>query len=142
MQKEIFFSEKDSMIMVSKTCLGQTGDFEGDDVLDILLEQKQTARFISKKIYQFFVNEQADEEKIEWLAERFYKSKYDIAKLMEDIFTSDWFYDEKNIGAKIKSPVELLAGIRRMLPMTVENEESLIVLQRIVGSNAYFIHPM
>jgi hypothetical protein len=118
--------------------MGQSGDFDGDDVLDILLEQKQTARFISKKIYQFFVNEQADEEKIEWMAERFYKSQYDIGKLMEVVFTSDWFYDENNIGAKIKSPVELLAGIRRMLPMTIENEESLIVLQRLLGQMLFY----
>ena len=69
-------------------------------------------------MYKFFVNDQPDNEKVEWLADRFYKSNYDIARLMEDIFTSDWFYDEKNIGAKIKSPVELLAGIQRMLPMT------------------------
>ena len=122
----------------NKTVLGQTGDFEGDDVLDILLEQKQTARFISKKIYQFFVNEQPDMEKIEWMAGRFYASKYDIAKLMEDVFTSDWFYDEKNIGARIKSPVELLAGIQRMLPMTIENEESLIVLQRLLGQMLFY----
>jgi uncharacterized protein (DUF1800 family) len=121
-----------------KTVLGQTGDFEGDDILDILLEQKQTARFISKKVYQFFVNEQPDDENIEWMAERFYKSKYDIAKLMEDVFTSDWFYDEKNVGAKIKSPVELLTGIRRILPMTIENEESLIVLQRLLGQMLFY----
>ena len=48
-----------------------------------------------------------DTAKVEWLADRFYKNDYDISKLLEDIFTSDWFYDEKNIGAKIKSPVEL-----------------------------------
>ena len=74
-------------------------------------------------------------EKVEWLADRFYKSNYDIAKLMEDIFTSEWFYDEKNIGSKIKSPVELLVGIQRMLPMKLENEEALIVLQRVLGPN-------
>ena len=122
----------------NKTVLGQTGDFDGDDVLDILLEQKQTAKFISKKVYTFFVNEQPDNEKIEWMAERFYNSKYDIAKLMEDVFTSDWFYDEKNIGTKIKSPIELLAGIQRMLPMQLENEESLIVLQRILGQILFY----
>ena len=121
-----------------KTVLGQTGDFDGDDVLDILLEQKQTAKFITQKIYQFFVNEQPDKQKIEWLAERFYKSKYDISELMEDIFTSDWFYDEKNIGTKIKSPVELLAGIQRMLPMKLENEEALIVLQRLLGQILFY----
>jgi uncharacterized protein (DUF1800 family) len=121
-----------------KTVLGQTGDFNGDDVLDILLAQKQTAKFITQKIYQFFVNDQPDAKKIEWLADRFFNSKYDLALLMEDIFTSDWFYDEKNIGIKIKSPIELLAGIQRMLPMTVDNEESLIVLQRILGQMLFY----
>ena len=46
---------------------------------------------------------------------------------MEDIFTSEWFYDEKNIGTKIKSPVELLVGMQRMLPMKLDNEEIIIV---------------
>lgn len=122
----------------SKTVLGQTGDLDGEDVLDILLEQKQTAKYISGKIYRFFVNDRPDETKIDWMAERFYNSGYDIGKLMEDVFTSDWFYEEKNIGSKIKSPVELLAGIQRMLPMTIENEESLIVLQRLLGQMLFY----
>jgi uncharacterized protein (DUF1800 family) len=122
----------------SKTVLGQSGDFDGDDVLDILLEQKQTARFISQKIYEFFVNDQPDKEKVEWLAERFFNNKYDITRLMEDIFTSEWFYEEKNIGTKIKSPIELLAGIQRMLPMTLDNAEALIILQRILGQMLFY----
>jgi uncharacterized protein (DUF1800 family) len=122
----------------SKTVLGQTGDYNGDDVLDILLQEKQTARFITQKVYKFFVNDQANTKQVDWLTDRFYKSNYDISKLMEDIFTSDWFYDDKNIGAKIKSPVELLVGIRRMLTMTLENEESLIVLQRILGQMLFY----
>ncbi|MDP4265019.1 MAG: DUF1800 domain-containing protein [Bacteroidota bacterium] len=122
----------------TKTVLGHTGEFDGDEVLDILLEQKQTAKYISQKIYRFFVNEQPDTAKIEWLADRFYKNSYDISKLLEDIFTSDWFYDEKNIGVKIKSPVELLAGIQRMLPMTLENEEALMLLQRVLGQLLFY----
>lgn len=122
----------------SKTVLGHSGDFDGMDVLNILLEEKQTARYICQKIYKFFVNEKPDDQRVEWLADRFYKSDYDISKLMEDIFTSDWFYDQKNVGAKIKSPVELIAGIRRMVPMTLENEESLIVLQRILGQMLFY----
>jgi uncharacterized protein (DUF1800 family) len=84
------------------------------------------------------VNEQPDAEKTAWLADRFYKTNYDIAALMEDIFTSDWFYDEKNIGAKIKSPVELLVGIQRMLPMKLENEEALMLLQRVLGQMLFY----
>jgi len=122
----------------SKTVLGNTGNFDGDEVLEILLDQKQTAKFISQKIYRFFVNDTVDQQKADWLANRFYKSDYDIGKLMEDIFTSDWFYDEKNIGSKIKSPVELLVGIQRMLPMKLENEEALLLLQRVLGQILFY----
>ncbi len=47
----------------SKTVLGKTGNFDGDEVLEILLDQKQTAKFISQKIYRFFVNDAIDEQK-------------------------------------------------------------------------------
>ncbi len=122
----------------SKTVLGRTGSFTGDEVLNILLEQKETAEYITQKVYKFFVNEKIDSERVQWLADRFYKSNYDIAKLMEDIFTSDWFYEEKNMGTKIKSPVELLVGIQRMLPMKLENEEALMLLQRVLGQLLFY----
>ncbi|HTS45872.1 MAG TPA: DUF1800 domain-containing protein [Puia sp.] len=121
-----------------KTVLGKTGNFDGDDVLDILLEQKQTAAFITKKIYRFFVNDTVDESKLSWLASRFYQSHYDIKSLMEDIFTSEWFYDTNNIGSHIKSPVELIVGIRRMLPMQIENEEVQLLVQRLLGQLLFY----
>ncbi len=122
----------------SKTILGKTGNFDGDDVLNILLEQKQTARYLAKKIYKYFVNENVDDAKAEWLASRFYDSGYDIKKLLTDIFTSDWFYSEKNIGTQIKSPVQLLAGIRRLLPMELENDQSQLLFQRTLGQVLFY----
>lgn len=122
----------------NKTVLGKTGNFDGDDVLDVLLDQKQTARFITQKVYRFFVNDNIDTQRTEWLADRFYAGNYNISGLMEDIFTSDWFYDEKNIGVKIKSPIELLAGIRRILPMKLENEDSQLLLQRVLGQTLFY----
>jgi uncharacterized protein (DUF1800 family) len=121
-----------------KTFLGKTGNFTGDDVLNIVLEQKQTARFIAGKVYKYFVNETADEHIINLLADRFYQSHYNIQALMKDIFSSDWFYDEKNIGSKIKSPIELIVGIRRMLPMELENEEAQLLLQRLLGQMLFY----
>ena len=122
----------------NKTVLGKTGNFDGDDVLDILLEQKQTAYFITYKIYRYFVNEDVDKDHLIWLADRFYQSDYSLSKLMDDIFTSDWFYQEKNIGVRIKSPVELIVGIRRMLPMQLENEEAQLLLQRVLGQILFY----
>jgi uncharacterized protein (DUF1800 family) len=122
----------------SKTFMGKTGNFDGDDILNVLLENKQTANYISKKIYRYFVNENVDEKNQQWLSGRFHNSNYDIAKLLEDIYTSDWFYDEKNIGTRIKSPVELLAGIRRFLPMQIENDQSQLLFQRALGQVLFY----
>ena len=122
----------------SKTFLGKTGNYDGDDILNILLENKQTANYISKKIYRYFVNENVDEENQQWLSNRFYANNYNIAKLLEDIYTSDWFYNEKNIGIKIKSPVELLAGVRRLLPMQMENDQSQLLFQRALGQVLFY----
>lgn len=117
----------------SKTFLGKTGNFTGTDVLNIILEQKATAKFITTKIYKFFVNENVDENVVKSLSESFYQSGYDIKKLMMDIFSSSWFYDKKNIGSRIKSPIELMAGIMRSLPMNIQNPENLIVYQKLLG---------
>jgi uncharacterized protein (DUF1800 family) len=122
----------------SKTIFGKTGAYEGEDVLDMLLERKETARYITQKVYRFFVHENVDNEKIEWLSTRFYQNNYDISKLLEDIFSSNWFYDEKNRGTLIKSPVKLLAGMQRLLPMEFENEETLLRLQRILGQVLFY----
>ncbi|KQS93134.1 DUF1800 domain-containing protein [Chryseobacterium sp. Leaf394] len=117
----------------TKTFLGKTGNFTGDDVLNIILEQKATARFITAKIYKFFVNEKADQNIITGLSENFYLSGYDIKKLMTEIFSSDWFYDQKNIGNRIKSPTELMVGMMRILPMSIQNPENLVVYQKLLG---------
>ncbi|PSK88875.1 DUF1800 domain-containing protein [Taibaiella chishuiensis] len=117
----------------NKTFLGQSGAFTGDDILDIILKQRQTAVYITEKIYRYFVNDRPDAARIEWLAGRFYAGNYHIPGLMRDIFTSDWFYDEENIGAQIKSPVAYMTGIRRLLPITIQNEEVQVLLQRLLG---------
>jgi uncharacterized protein (DUF1800 family) len=116
-----------------KAILGHKGSFEGEDVLDILLEQKQTARFITQKIYAFFVNDEVDQYKIDELSEKFYNSKYDISGLLKAIFTSEWFYSKKNIGTKIKSPVELIASNMQMFKVEFENIEALIGIQKLLG---------
>lgn len=121
-----------------KTVLGKTGNLNGDDVLNILLEHKQTATYITRKIYRFFVNDIPDEAHVTWLADRFYQSRYNIKELMKDIFSSEWFYDAKNIGCRIKSPVELIVGIRRALPMKLENEQVQLLLQRILGQVLFY----
>jgi uncharacterized protein (DUF1800 family) len=121
-----------------KTVFGKKGNFDGDDLLQLLLEQKQTALYITGKIYRFFVNETVDEQRVKLLAEKFFQSNYNIGSLMKEIFSSEWFYDTKNIGCRIKSPVELLAGIQRVLPMKVENKAIFLLMQNLLGQLLFY----
>jgi uncharacterized protein (DUF1800 family) len=120
-----------------KTVFGKKGHFKGEDIIQMILENKQTAVFITTKIYQNFVNENVaslwHQEKIKDLATRFYKTNYDIADLLENIYTSDWFYDKQNIGTHIKSPVELLVGLKRALGLNFEEEQTPLFIQRVLG---------
>ncbi|HEU4553288.1 MAG TPA: DUF1800 domain-containing protein [Chitinophaga sp.] len=122
-----------------KEVLGKRGNFNGDDLLKILLDNKQTARFITAKLYRYFVNETAvDEAKVDMLADKFYHSGYDIKSLMREIFMANWFYDDQHIGSRIKSPVELLVGMRRSIPLEFEREEVMLVFQGILGQQLFY----
>jgi len=116
-----------------KTFLGQTGDFNGEDIIRIILEKKQTARFITTKVYQYFVNKKINQEHIQELTDVFYNSNYNIEKLMRTIFESNWFYAEENIGTKIKSPIDLLVGMMKTLNLTFNEQKSFLFIQKMLG---------
>jgi uncharacterized protein (DUF1800 family) len=121
-----------------KTVLGVTGKLTGDDVIDILLKKPETAEFVTRKIWRFFVSEQIDEAMVKKLSTRFFKSGYDIAALMHEIFSADFFYESKHIGCRIKSPVELMVGIRRILPMQMGNPDIQLLIQRVLGQVLFY----
>ncbi|RYG47236.1 MAG: DUF1800 family protein [Chitinophagaceae bacterium] len=89
-------------------------------------------------MYRFFVNEKIDDGHVQWLSERFYQGGYNILSLMNDIFLSDWFYNKENVGTRVKGPVEYLAGIRRFLPMELENENIQLLYQKILGQVLFY----
>ena len=104
-----------------KTFMGKTGYFSGEDIIDIILEQKETAVSLTQKIYHYFVSDQLPKDRLIQLSEQFYSSNYDIADLMRTIFESDWFYDTENIGSQIKSPIHLLVNYCQLTNSNINN---------------------
>ncbi len=121
-----------------KEFLGRKGNFNGEDILNIILEQKETAQYITRKIYREFVNEDPDPVIVQQLADAFYASDYDIAKLMRSIFTSDWFYTEENVGARIISPVELIVRYKKLIALDFKEDKALTNLQKVLGQVLFF----
>jgi uncharacterized protein (DUF1800 family) len=123
----------------SKTFRGKTGSFDGEDIIDLILEDKQTARHLSTKLYRFFVNDQPDPAPIEELASVLFDNDYHIGTAMEHLLMADWFYSPKNMAAKIKSPVELLTGLMRQLDMELPAAKPVTGVQKILGQVLF--HP-
>lgn len=97
-----------------KTFLGRTGRFNGEDIVDIIVQQPATAWFVARKLHEFFVSDTPDEAAVQVLADEFQQTDGDIRSLMRTLFLSDFFRSEKARLAKVKSPAELVAGTARL----------------------------
>jgi len=104
-----------------KTFLGHTGNLNGEDIIDIIVKQPATARFISRHLYNFFVEDEPpvhswsiepprNEDAIQQLSEVFLETNGDMRLMLKFLFNADWFKNSKD-KKKVKSPAELVAGV-------------------------------
>ncbi len=98
-----------------KTFLGRTGALDGTDVIDIIFEHPAAARWLPRKLFEFFAYLGPDQSIIEELAGVFKASKWSVKAVLRKIFLSGLFYSENSMRAQIKSPVELVVGAVRLL---------------------------
>jgi len=103
-----------------KVILGQSGTFDGEDGVRIVLEQPAAPRFIARKLYRFFVSDELrpTDAMIQPLANLFRESDLQVAPVVQRILGSNAFFSSNSVGRKIKSPVELVLGMLRSLKAT------------------------
>ena len=98
-----------------KEFLGRTGNFDGDDIVDIIMEQSAAAEYICTRLWSFFAYPNPEPEVIERLAGVFRENRTAIRPVVRAMFESDEFYGSRARGALVKSPVELAVGAVRAL---------------------------
>jgi uncharacterized protein (DUF1800 family) len=107
-----------------KTFLGETGNWNGEDIIRIIVKQPATARFISRHLYNFFVADEPpvpawqhtpprDPEAIKQLEAEYFRTDGDIRSMLRLLFNADWF--KRARFAKVKSPVETVVGTTRLV---------------------------
>ena len=107
-----------------KTFLGETGNFNGEDIINIIAKQPSTARFISRHLYNFFVADEPqvpawettppqDPEAVWMLEEEYFRSGCQIRPMLRLLFNSDFFKNAR--FAKVKSPSEVVCGTLRLV---------------------------
>jgi hypothetical protein len=102
-------------VITGKT--GEMGTTELDDMLAIIFQQHEVAKFICRKFYQFFIyyeiDQNAEENVITPLADIFRSANYEIKPLLSALLRSEHFYDPLNMSCLIKSPVDFTVGLCR-----------------------------
>lgn len=98
-----------------KTVFGQTGNWDGEDVVDLILQQEAAGEFIAGKIYRFFVRDEISDQMLDELAARLRDDSYALKPFLRALFLSQDFYSEPSLGTQIKSPVQFLVSTYRKL---------------------------
>ncbi|MFQ5414237.1 MAG: DUF1800 family protein [Phycisphaerae bacterium] len=98
-----------------KTFLGHTGRLDGDDIVDIILAQPATARYLADKLLVFFVRDDPPPELVNAVADKLNRTNYDIRETMRAIFKSKAFYATGARFTHIKAPIELVVSTVRTL---------------------------
>ena len=115
-----------TMMKKRRSFWGRAGGLNGEDIIDIVIQQPATARFMARHLYNFFV---ADEVQVpSWqdvaprdpaaaniIADAFISSGYDLRSTLRVLFNSDFFKSEDVWSRKVKSPAELIAGTMRLV---------------------------
>ena len=100
-----------------KTFLGETGNFNGENIIEIIVRQPATARFVCIRLYQFFVSEEVDDEgekQIEELMKTYFESGHEIRAVLRTLFNSDHFKSDAVRFGQVKSPTEMVVGTLRL----------------------------
>ncbi len=108
-----------------KTILGQSGNFDGDQGLDIVLAQPSLPVFILSKLWTTFVSPTPDADTVQRLATGFAQSGLMIQPALRALLLTDAFWDPANRGTLIKSPVELAFSLDRVLGLSPAETASL-----------------
>lgn len=102
----------------AKTVLGISGNFDGVQVIDIILAQPVTAEYIASKLYRYFVREEVSPEMRIKLGKLLRDNRYEIGSFLETLFMSRDFYSDASVGNRIKPPVELVVSTYRKMGLT------------------------
>lgn len=109
------FHNKRQWDATEKTVFGSTGAYDGEDIIDLIFRKPETPRFLSGKVWEFFVYEKPAPAALDALAKVFQQADFRTGPLLREIFLSKEFYSEKAMRTQIKSPVQYLAELLKQL---------------------------
>ena len=104
----------------TKTFLGRTGNFDGDDIVSIIMEQPATGRFITTRLFSELAYRNPDESTVDKLVEVWDSTGHSVKEVVRAILVSDEFYSNRAYRAHVRSPIEFMVGAVRALEIETD----------------------
>lgn len=121
-----------------KTIFGHTGHFDGDDLIDLILQQPQAASFVPGKMWQMLIGPDAPTElQLKPIADKFLSSGFDIKTLYRALLESDDFWAAENRASLVRSPVSLTIGAIRSSGIVPGTWQTLPTTMRRLGQDLF-----
>jgi len=126
-----FFFDDNQHDAGDKSFLGQSGPFDGGDILNIVASDQATAQRVTTKLFTFFAYPNPEPEVLAPLVDLYKSSSHNIGSIVEAILRSDAFYSDRSQFEHIKSPIEYVVGSVRTLGANVRERELVPVLRTL-----------
>ncbi|MBV8425169.1 MAG: DUF1800 domain-containing protein, partial [Candidatus Eremiobacteraeota bacterium] len=104
----------------AKTFLGRTGNFTGDDIVNIIFQQSAASQFFARELVAFYVYSDPEPQLVDAVAALLRKNDYNLAPVMSTLLRSNVFYSDRAYRALVKSPTEFIVGSYKLLGMPVD----------------------
>jgi hypothetical protein len=118
--------------------MGKTGAWDGDQIIDIILESPHCARFIASKIWRFFAYDDPSAALIDALGSELRNVHYQIRPFMKQVFASAEFHGAQSRNGQIKSPIQFVVQALRTLPIQIPNADVLQYAFRQMGQIPFY----
>jgi hypothetical protein len=127
----------------SKTIFTQTGNYNLDGVIDLIFQQRreEAAWFICRKLYCFFVSAEPDNTAIDTLTAYCLSQDFDMGAVLTNLLSSAHFYQERFMGCRIKSPIEVFVSYLRELEITPTSQIKEYIRVRMQDTNEELLRP-
>lgn len=121
----------------NKTFMGESGNFNHLDIIDIIFTKPAVAKYLCTKLYKEFVYFEIDDNIVNQLATILEENNFEIKPVLSALFKSDFFYSEEIVGAKIKSPIECLIPLIKKLKLATPDYEFLRDVANDIGQTLF-----
>lgn len=121
-----------------KTFMGRSGNFTGDDIIEMIVPLRATAERLSTRLFSFFAYPNPEKEVIQHLADVFQAKRYNVGAVVSEIFNLDNFYSSRAYRALIKSPAELVAGVLKATGANVKEYTAAAIATGPMGQVLFY----